>query len=411
MYRKYWAVLLAIIVALVSALPALPAMAAEDAALTIRGDGVEKEMSFTLAELKAMSGYISQNAYSTWNTWPVKSTYFAQGVALAELLKRAGMKDTAMTVNIAEEPAANDSAGYNMTFLLDDILAERYTFEDGKITVPTILAFRQSEKSLTTMEDTDLRLIYGQLDEQEQTSVGFVKNVSIITVSCTAPPQLPMPEAKAEKLPDGRYEVTLTTSNANAKIYYTTDGSAPSVHSKMYNISAPRWQPQLNVPFTVSGSAKVRAIAVAMGFNDSQVLEFVAEPPPEKPVTLPAPSPGANGADGIKVVIDGKAMSFDVPPQNVNGRILVPLRTIFEEMGAAIDYDGATRTVKATKGDTTVVLTIGDASPTVNGKVVPLDQPGVIVDGRTLAPLRFVAEAFGGTVDWVAAENTAYIAK
>jgi len=118
-----------------------------------------------------------------------------------------------------------------------------------------------------------------------------------------------------------------------------------------------------------------------------------------------------SAAEEIKVIIDGKPQAFDVAPQNLGGRILVPLRAIFEEMGATIQWDDATQTVTATKDDTVVVLTIGDTSPTVNGQVVSLDQSGILVDGRTLAPLRFVAEAFDGMVDWDVANNTARISR
>jgi len=108
----------------------------------------------------------------------------------------------------------------------------------------------------------------------------------------------------------------------------------------------------------------------------------------------------ASAESGITVILDGKTMSFDVPPQLMNGRTMVPLRAVFEAMGAHVDWDGETETVTGTKGDTVVVLTIGDTSPTINEQVVTIDQPGVIVDGRTLAPLRFVGEAFGGIVGW-----------
>jgi len=121
--------------------------------------------------------------------------------------------------------------------------------------------------------------------------------------------------------------------------------------------------------------------------------------------------PAAPPAPEIKVTLDGAALSFEVPPQIINGRTMVPLRAIFEAMGAEVVWDPDTQTVTATKGDLAVVLIIGDTSPTVDGEAVALDQPGVIVDGRTLAPLRFVAEAFGGTVDWVEATQTAAITK
>jgi len=125
--------------------------------------------------------------------------------------------------------------------------------------------------------------------------------------------------------------------------------------------------------------------------------------------TPPVPPPTQPPAGGVSVILDGRALSFEVQPQIMNGRTMVPLRAIFEEMGATIEWDGATRTVTAEKDDIVVVLTIGDTSPTVNGQVVPLDQSGVIVDGRTLAPLRFVAEAFGGSVEWDANTRTASI--
>lgn len=121
------------------------------------------------------------------------------------------------------------------------------------------------------------------------------------------------------------------------------------------------------------------------------------------------PAPGQSQED-IRVDVDGKTLAFgDVLPLNINGRILVPLRVIFEEMGAEVVWDANTATVKATKGDTAVVLTIGDNSPTINGEAYGIDQPGIILDGRILAPLRFVAEAFGGTVDWDGPNQTATI--
>jgi len=111
----------------------------------------------------------------------------------------------------------------------------------------------------------------------------------------------------------------------------------------------------------------------------------------------------------ISVYIDGRRINFEVPPQMIGGRTMIPLRAIFEEMGANVEWDATTQTATATRGNITVVLSVGSLSPTVNGVVVPIDQAGVIVDGRTLAPLRFVAEAFGGEVLWDDATRTANI--
>lgn len=101
-----------------------------------------------------------------------------------------------------------------------------------------------------------------------------------------------------------------------------------------------------------------------------------------------------------KVILDGQLLSFDVQPTTINDRIMVPMAHIFEVMGAAVEWNGATQTVTATRGTTRIVLPIGSCSPTVNGVVWPIDVPARVVNDRTLAPLRFVGEALGGTVNW-----------
>jgi len=111
----------------------------------------------------------------------------------------------------------------------------------------------------------------------------------------------------------------------------------------------------------------------------------------------------------VSVVIDSQPVTFDVPPMIDNGRTLVPLRAIFEKMGATVTWDDATKTASAVKGDITVVVAIGSVSPSINGVVKTIDVPAKIVNSRTLAPLRFVCEAFGGTVAWDAATYTASV--
>jgi len=100
------------------------------------------------------------------------------------------------------------------------------------------------------------------------------------------------------------------------------------------------------------------------------------------------------------VILDGRPLSFDQEPTIEEGRTLVPLRAIFEAMGADVSWDQESQTATAVKGDTVVALKIGSITPTINGQVKPLEVPAKIVNGRTLAPLRFVGEAFGGIVGW-----------
>lgn len=115
----------------------------------------------------------------------------------------------------------------------------------------------------------------------------------------------------------------------------------------------------------------------------------------------PIPAPIVQPPPIIPTInLDGKQLTFDVAPIIEDGRTLVPLRNIFEAMGALVTWDQGTQTATAVKGNNTVVIKIGNTSPTINGQLVQLDVPAKIVNGRTLAPLRFVGEAFGGTVGW-----------
>ena len=102
----------------------------------------------------------------------------------------------------------------------------------------------------------------------------------------------------------------------------------------------------------------------------------------------------------LTIDLDGRQLSFDVLPTIDDGRTLVPLRAIFEAMGATVNWDQDSQTATAMKDGTTVILQIGSTAPTINGEIRELDVPAKIIEGRTLAPLRFVGEAFGGTVDW-----------
>jgi len=104
--------------------------------------------------------------------------------------------------------------------------------------------------------------------------------------------------------------------------------------------------------------------------------------------------------DSISVFVNGYDIDFDVPPQAINGRTMVPLRAIFEELGAFVEWDNDTQTVTATKDDTVVRATIGSPVMYINGEEKVMDVVPVAVNGRTLVPARFVAEAFGCEVRW-----------
>jgi len=102
----------------------------------------------------------------------------------------------------------------------------------------------------------------------------------------------------------------------------------------------------------------------------------------------------------IQVTLHGAYLYFDVPPENFSGRVMVPMRVIFEAIGANIAWNANTRTITATRGSTVVQTTIGSRIIRVNGVARAIDTAPVILDGRTLVPVRFISEAFGYTVRW-----------
>src|SRR5437773_4695906 len=100
------------------------------------------------------------------------------------------------------------------------------------------------------------------------------------------------------------------------------------------------------------------------------------------------------GADLITVKVNGERIRFQgVGPQEVNGRVLVPLRCVLEQMGATVTWDQNTRTVLANKAGQNIELPIGSHSARVNDRTVDLDVPAMIRYGTTMVPLRFVGEA------------------
>lgn len=113
--------------------------------------------------------------------------------------------------------------------------------------------------------------------------------------------------------------------------------------------------------------------------------------------------------NGITVTLNGDKIEFDVQPQLIDDRTMVPLRKIFEAMGAVVDWNNDTQTVTATKDDKVVTAKINDKNLYINGVAKTLDVPPMIVDGRTLVPARFVAESFGANVDWVDSTQTVVI--
>ncbi|MHB9144377.1 MAG: polysaccharide deacetylase family protein [Symbiobacteriia bacterium] len=111
----------------------------------------------------------------------------------------------------------------------------------------------------------------------------------------------------------------------------------------------------------------------------------------------------------VGVLVDDQPLGMEVAPALVNGRMLVPLRAIFEALGAAVDYNDEKRQITAAKEGRRVILWPDDPLARIDERLLWLDAAPQVYDGRTLVPVRFVSEALSAAVDWVGATRTVVI--
>ncbi len=105
-------------------------------------------------------------------------------------------------------------------------------------------------------------------------------------------------------------------------------------------------------------------------------------------------------ASDISVSIDGITLETDVPAAIVEGRTLVPMRSIFEALDAKVEWDADSKSITASKDGRTVKMQINSKQYSVDGKNLTLDVPPMITDGRTLVPARAVSESLDCQVEW-----------
>ncbi|MCG9967260.1 S-layer homology domain-containing protein [Pelotomaculum terephthalicicum JT] len=259
---------------------------AAGAVLTINGDGVAEEVSFTRAELEAMSR--EREIFSVVSDWPGNLFVAAEGVPLRTLLEQAGMKPEAQMITFL------GSDGYRIDFTVDELLNEpRYYYPnlmesstDGKEAVQPLIALQRVEDDddFAKMSDRDTPVLcFGQRALTEQTLCEYVKRLKTITVTTESPAQWEPPAVKIID-PDTRQEAAVPggkikkgseivlTGDPKVKIYYTTDGGTPDLESKIYNVSF--HVPTLNKPIAVENDITVKAKTVGWGKRDSEVVTF-----------------------------------------------------------------------------------------------------------------------------------------
>jgi len=148
--------------------------------------------------------------------------------------------------------------------------------------------------------------------------------------------------------------------------------------------------------FTLLAVAVLAAVAVSAAWSQA-MYEYGASPsmqggaPMPKSAAMPQP---------IAVLLDGQPQHYPAPPRMVNGRVMVPMRGIFQSLGARVIWNGSKHLVTATRAGTEIRLVAGDRQAVVNAKRVALESPAQMVQNTVFVPLRFVSEALGAQVRW-----------
>jgi len=265
--------------------------------LTINGDGVTDTMLFTLEQLQSMDQY--RQVYSAINTWPTKKLYVGKGIMLYDLLESAGIKSDARLLKFTSID------GYTLKMTVDELLNDsRYYFPrfkegssdadghipgsaGGAVDVAPMLALESAEGTDDADYMNDLNtplLMMGQRAVTEQTGNLFVKEVNSIEVLTSSPETWDEPVADPSGgVVEAGTLVRLSNDNMDDdKIYYTTDGSIPTVESPMYNWVASRWWgargdevvEKINHPLEINETTTIMAVTIGPGKKNSDVVTF-----------------------------------------------------------------------------------------------------------------------------------------
>lgn len=114
-------------------------------------------------------------------------------------------------------------------------------------------------------------------------------------------------------------------------------------------------------------------------------------------------------ANDIGIYINGESQQFEPAAFISKNRTMVPMRAIFEKLGAELFWDDIKKEVTAKRNGNEIKLAIGDTLAHLNASEIILDAPAVIVNSRTMVPLRFVSESLGANVVWDAETRTVSI--
>ena len=244
--------------------------------LTINGDGVIAETTWTLGQLHAMREGYREIIYSTTNNYPTFSHVEAHGISLTYLLRHAGITSSAASIRFIS------SDGYRAVLTYSQVFGTLYSYashnssgSSGASIVEPLLAWEYGGVGSTRLEN--LRSLFGQSGPMEVNTASFVSDLILIEVSTVSPGSWAAPSVSIadDSVVRVGTELELLHENRDSiRIYYTLDGSEPDYSSLVYNRSTSYFQPHLIAPVVLTESVTIKAFAAGLGRNPSPVVTF-----------------------------------------------------------------------------------------------------------------------------------------
>lgn len=106
------------------------------------------------------------------------------------------------------------------------------------------------------------------------------------------------------------------------------------------------------------------------------------------------------------MIVNSSIVPLDQKAVIVNGTVLIPLKNMFDALGATLEWDQSTKKITAYKGNTTVELTVDSTAARKQDKALTLQAKPIVINGYTMVPARFAAESFDAVVEWDSQSST-----
>jgi uncharacterized protein YjdB len=379
--------------------------------VSIKLDG-ELKKTFSWEELEDMKGseaWVGPRVYSTINTWPTKKWYAVEGVKLMSLIESAEVfEDTEISFDDIQVIKVKAIDGYVMTFTKKELFDDpRYYYPGLKANheyfgeipgdpynpepeqVEAIIALKSVENSdnFNYMSPLNCPLfVLGQRWVTEQTNHTFVKTVGEIDLLTTPPQKWIAPTATPGPgaVPVGTEVVLTNQFNDADKIYYTTDGTDPTLRSPIYNWIASRWwgsrekeKDTINKPIVLTEDTTIKAITIGFGYENSEIVTF------EYTVYTV-------DVTGVKIIPEGDQelevgetvqLNAEVEPENATNKDVT--WSTSNENVATVSESGLVTAIS--EGEATITVTTIDGGHTASIKVTVEKPPPVLVTGVTIS--------------------------